>query len=386
MAKRDYYDVLGVDRNATETEIKKAYRKLAMQYHPDRNKGDEQAALKFKEAAEAYEVLSDEQKRQRYNQFGHAGMGGASGGMDFENISFDDIFSRFGDIFGGDIFGGDVFGGRGGSRRGRTSGRPGSDMKLKVDLSLEEIAFGTEKTLKIKKQTTCDSCGGTGARTDSDFQTCSTCDGMGEVRQVSRTMFGQFVNVQPCPTCQGEGRVIRNKCGECSGEGRVKGEEKVKVRIPAGVSNGNYITLRGQGNAGIRGGEAGDLIILIEELEHDQFERDGNNIVHDLVISVPDAILGTDVEVPTLKGSAKIKIEAGTQPGKLLRMRERGIQGLNGTGTGDQIIRVNVYIPGELATSDRERVEALRNSTAFNPSEARQKEKGFFSKIKDVFS
>lgn len=384
MSKRDYYDVLGVSRDASEGDLKKAYRKLAMQYHPDRNKGDEEAAKKFKEASEAYEVLRDPQKRQRYDQFGHAGGQGGFGGADFDNVSFDDIFSRFSDIFGGDIFGSDPFGGRSGRRR-RSSGQPGSDLKLKISLTLEEISTGVEKTLKVKKQVQCKSCNGTGAKTESDYQTCSTCDGHGEVRQVSRTMFGQFVNVQTCPTCQGEGRIIVNKCANCGGEGRIKGEETVKVRIPSGVSNGNYITLRGQGNAGVRGGESGDLVILIEELEHEHFERDGNHVLYDLLLSIPDAILGSEIEVPTLKGKAKIKIEPGTQPGKLLRMRERGIEGLNGTGKGDQLIRVNVFMPSKLSDAEKKLVQSLSESSNFTPDQETDREKGFFSKIKDVF-
>jgi len=389
MSKRDYYEILGVSKSADESEIKKAYRKLAMKYHPDRNKGDEETAKKFKEAAEAYEVLRDSQKRQRYDQFGHAGInGGASGG--FENATYEDIFSHFSDVFGADFFGGDIFGGgqRARSRRRRGTGRPGSDMKLRVDLTLEEIAFGTEKTLKVKKRIKCDQCNGTGAETESDFETCSTCNGMGEVRQVSKTMFGQFVNVQPCPNCQGEGRVIRNKCSKCNGEGRVKGEDKVKINIPSGVANGNYITMRGQGNAGIRGGEPGNLIIIIEEKEHEHFDRDGNDIYYDLMLSVPDVILGTEVQVPTLKGKAKVKIESGTQPGKLLRMKERGIQGLNNSGTGDQLIKVKVYIPKEkdLSDSERKHVEALHKGDHFDASNAENREKSFFSKIKDVFA
>jgi molecular chaperone DnaJ len=391
MSKRDYYEILGVEKGAGEAELKKAYRKLAMKYHPDRNKGDDEAERKFKEASEAYEVLRDPQKRQRYDQFGHAGMngGGFGGASDFGNADFEDIFSRFSDIFGGDIFGGgEAFGGGGRrqSRRRRGTGRPGSDMKLRVELTLEEIAEGVEKTLKVKKQIKCDSCSGTGAETESDFETCGTCNGTGEVRQVSRTMFGQFVNVQPCPTCSGEGRIIKNKCSSCGGEGRKRSEENIKVNIPSGVSKGNYITLRRQGNAGVRGGEPGDLIVLIEETEHDHFERDRNDIYFDLHLSIPDAILGTEVQVPTLKGKAKVKVEAGTQPGKLLRMRGRGINGLNNSGTGDQFIKVNIYVPKDLTPEERKHVEALRGEKHFDPADAEEREKGFFSKIKDVFN
>ena len=388
MSKRDYYTVLGVDRSAGDAELKKAYRTLAMKYHPDRNKGDAEAEKKFKEASEAYDVLRDPQKRARYDQYGHAGMGGNGGfgGADFGNVDFEDIFSRFSDIFGGDIFGGDPFGGgRSQQGRRRSGGQPGSDLKIRVELSLEEIADGVEKTLKVKKFVKCGECSGTGAETDSDFETCSTCNGMGEVRQVSRTMFGQFVNVQPCPTCHGEGRIIRKKCQACRGEGRTKGEEKIKVRIPAGVSDGNYITLRGQGNAGVRGGEAGSLIVLIAEKQHEQFERDGNDIYYDLQLSIPDAILGTDVKVPILNGTATIKIEPGTQPGKLLRLREKGIQALNASGRGDQYIRVNVYVPKDLTDAERKHVEALREQKHFDPESAKEREKSFFSKIKDVF-
>jgi len=390
MSKRDYYEILGVSKDASEKELKKAYRKLAMKYHPDRNTGDESAEKKFKEASEAYDVLRDPQKRQRYDQFGHAGIngGGFGGGQDYGNADFEDIFSRFSDIFGSDIFGGgDPFGGgRARSRRQTRQGQPGADMKLSVSLTLEEIAEGAEKTLKVKKYKKCGDCSGTGAETESDFETCGTCNGMGEVRQVSKTMFGQFVNVQPCPNCRGEGRIIRNKCGSCHGEGRIRGEEKVKMNIPSGVSNGNYITLRRQGNAGIRGGEPGDLIVLIEEKEHENFERDGNDIYYNLLISIPDAVLGTEIEVPTLKGKAKLKIEPGTQPGKLLRMKERGIKGLNNAGRGDQFIKVNMYVPKDLSDSERRNIEALRGNDHFDPKSAKSREKGFFSKIKDVFA
>ncbi len=387
MSKRDYYEILGVGKDAGEAEMKKAYRKLAMKYHPDRNKGDANAEEKFKEAAEAYEVLRDPQKKARYDQFGHAGVngqGGFGGGVEFD---VEDIFSRFGDIFGGGFFGEDIFGGgRSRSRGGRRQpGTPGSDMKIRMPLTLEEIAFGTEKTLKVKKQITCNTCDGTGAASNSDFETCGTCNGMGEVRQVTRTMLGQMVNVQPCPTCQGEGRIIKNKCKTCNGEGREKGEETIKVSIPSGVSNGNYITLRGQGNAGRRGGQAGDLIVLIEEKEHEHFIRDGNNIYYDLGLSIPDAILGSEQEVPTLKGKAKLKIDAGTQPGKLLRMRGKGIIGLNNSGEGDQFVRVNVYMPKDLTEAEKKSIESLRDSKNFSASNQTKEEKSFFSKMKDVF-
>ena len=385
MSKRDYYEVLGVSKDASDSEIKKAYRKRAMKFHPDRNSEDPEAERKFKEASEAYEVLSDDQQRQRYDQFGHQGVnggfGGRGGGAGFEDMGFEDIFSRFSDIFGGDPFGG------GGRSRGRRSpGQPGSDMKLRIELSLEEIAFGTEKKLKVKKQIQCDACGGTGAETEADFETCSTCNGMGQVRQVRKTMLGQMVNVHPCPDCNGEGRIITNKCSECHGEGRYKGKETVQINVPSGVSEGNYITMRGQGNAGKRGGEAGDLVVLIEEKEHEHFERDANDIYYDLVLSVPDAILGTDVKVPTLKGQAKIKVEAGIQPGKLLRMKEKGIHGLKRSGIGDQYVRVNVYIPQKLSGNEREQIQALKESDHFEASNKEEDGKGFFSKIKDVFA
>lgn len=385
MSKKDYYEVLGVDRDASEADIKKAYRKKAMQYHPDQNSGDPESEKKFKEAAEAFEVLKDPDKRARYDRFGHSGLdGGGFQEPNFEDVSFDDIFSRFEDIFGGDIFGG-------GRQRGRgrtEAGRPGDDMKLRLSLTLEEIAFGAEKTLKVKKFVTCDSCNGTGAETSSDFMTCDTCDGVGEVRQVSRTMFGQFVNVQPCPTCMGEGRTIKNKCSKCRGEGRVKGEENVKIQVPAGVKKGNYITLRGQGNAGLRGGSPGNLIVLIEEKEHEQFEREGDDIYYNLVVSIPDAVLGTTVEVPTLKGKAKLKIDPGTQSGKLLRMKEKGIRNLDTQVRGDQYVKVNVYIPQKVTEEEKEKIKSLEDSYNLDPERRTDSnnKKGFFTRIKDVFA
>ncbi len=386
MSKRDYYEILGVSKDVNQDQLKRAYRKLAMKFHPDRNPDDPDAEKKFKEASEAFEVLKDPEKKARYDQFGHAGMSGAGGyGADFEDISFDDIFSRFSDIFGGDVFGG-MGGAQGRSRRRSGTGQPGDDMKLQLKLTLEEIAFGTERELKVKKHMTCDSCNGTGAETEDDFMTCGTCNGVGEVRQVSRTMFGQFVNVQPCPTCHGEGRSIRNKCGACGGEGRVKGEETVKVQIPSGVTKGNYISLRGQGHAGLRGGEAGTLIVLIEEEKHEHFSRDGDDILYDLNLSIPDAALGITTEVPTLKGKARIKIEPGTQPGKMLRMREKGIKGLNTSKYGDQYVRVHVFVPTNLSDEEEKSMEAFRRSPNFDPALHKEARNNLFERVKAVFS
>jgi molecular chaperone DnaJ len=386
MAKRDYYEVLGVNKDVDEAELKRAYRKMAMKYHPDRNANDPDAEKKFKEAAEAFDVLKDPDKRARYDQFGHDGLRGAGGfGADFQDVSFDDIFSRFSDIFGGDIFGG-MGGAQGRSRRRNGTGHPGEDMKIKLQLTLEEIAFGAEREIKVKKNVACDECNGTGADTEDDFMTCGTCNGVGEVRQVTRTMFGQFVNVQPCPTCHGEGRTIRNKCHKCHGNGRVKGEETVKIQIPSGVSKGNYISLRGQGHAGIRGGEPGTLIVLIEEKEHEHFRREGDDIFYDLNISIPDAVLGITTEVPTLKGKARIKIDPGTQPGKLLRMREKGIKGLNTHKFGDQYVRVNVFIPTKLNEEEKKHISALNESKNFDPAHSKEVKDNLFERVKSVFT
>lgn len=389
MSQRDYYEVLGVDRNASDQELKKAYRKMAMKYHPDRNKDNADAEKLFKEASEAYDVLKDPNKRARYDQFGHAGL--HSGGYqepNFQDINIEDIFNRFGDIFGDSFFGGDIFGGAGGrgrSRRRRSSGVPGEDMKIRLKLDLKDIAHGVQKKLKVKKYKSCSSCSGTGAASDADFETCSTCNGYGEVRQVRNTMLGQMINVSACPTCQGEGRVIKNKCGSCKGEGRIMGEETVQITVPSGVSNGNYLTLRGQGNVGKRGGEAGDLIILIEEQTHPEFKREGDDIYYDLNIGVAEAILGSEVKVPTLEDSVKIRLDAGTQPGKLLRLKEKGIKGLNKTVYGDQYIRVNVYIPTQLTDKEKKLVQELASSDNFDPTHRTKKDKSFFDKIKDVF-
>ena len=359
MTKRDYYEVLGVGKNATQDEIKKAYRKLAMQYHPDRNPGDKQAEENFKEAAEAYEVLSSEEKRAKYDRYGHGGLKGDPNFQGFSNVN--DIFSHFSDIFGGSSIFDDFFGGSQQQRsRQRTTGQPGSDLKITLKLTLEEIATGTTKKVKIKKYNKCSSCNGSGAKSSSSFKTCSVCNGTGEIRQVSRSIFGQFVNIAPCNNCSGTGRIIAEPCITCSGDGRLQDESTIKINVPAGVFDGNYMTLRGEGNAGKNNGAAGDIIVLFEELPHQYFTRDGDNVIHELFISYPEAVLGTEVEVPTLNGRAKLKIEAGTQPGKFLKMREKGIQHLNSHGAGDQLVKINIHVPKNVTAKEKEMLKELQ--------------------------
>lgn len=389
MAKRqDYYETLGVAKSANAEDIKKAYRKLAMQYHPDRNPGDKAAEDKFKDINEAYEVLSSDDKRRRYDQYGHAGVGtsAASDGNPFGGGGRDvsDIFSAFNDIFGGGGgFAGSPFDETGGQRRGgRRRGTPGSDMKIKLKLTLEEIASGVEKTLKIKKIKTCETCNGSGSKSNQ-YDTCGTCNGAGEVRQISKTMFGQFVNISTCPTCGGEGRVVKDKCPACGGEGRVSGENTIKVTIPSGVSEGNYIPLKGQGNAGQRGGPSGDLLVIIEEAPHKYFSRQDDDILYDLFISFPDAVLGTKVEVPTLTGSDTVEIPPGTAGGKIIRKQGKGIGHLNSYGKGDLLVRVNIYVPQRVSNSDRETLRQLQKSENISPRKT--EEKTFFEKARDIF-
>jgi molecular chaperone DnaJ len=383
--KRDYYEVLGVEKNAGADEIKSAYRKLAMQFHPDRNPGDKQAEDNFKEAAEAYEVLSNADKRQKYDRFGHDGLRAGNAGPGFTDIN--DIFSHFGDIFGGGFGGGifeEVFGG-GRSRSRPRQGQPGSDLKVQLQLTLEEIATGVEKTLKVKRQVACESCGGSGAKSGSSLETCSVCKGSGELRQVSRSLFGQFINVVPCTNCGGEGRVIKEPCLGCHGDGRVQGERTIKVKVPAGVSEGNYIPLHGQGDAGRKGGPAGDLIVYIREKEHEHFDRHDDDVLYNLVISYPAAVLGTDTEVPTLGGRARLKIEAGTASGTLLRMRDKGIPHLNSNGRGDQLVRVHVYVPKKLSSQEKELLQQMGDLPGFSP-EGKEEKKSFFGKLFDSLS
>lgn len=377
MAKRDYYEVLGVSKDASKDELKKAYRKLALKYHPDRNPNDTEAEHKFKEAAEAYEVLSNDDKRRRYDQFGHAGVGGASGnGAGGFGMDIDDIFSHFGDIFG---FGG----GFGGSRRGGRRMNKGTNLRVRVKLTLDEIAKGTTKKLKVKRYVSCSSCDGTGAASPSDIQTCQTCRGMGQVTRVTNTILGQMQSTATCPTCGGTGKTISKKCTSCYGEGVVKKDDLIEVDIPAGVAEGMQLSVSGKGNAPRGGGINGDLLVVIEEIEHPELIRHDNDLLYNLNISVPDAILGVPVEIPTLNGKVKVKIEPGTQSGKILRLRGKGVPDVQGYGHGDLLVKVNVYIPKNVSRDERKLLEKLKSSENF---EARQKnEKGFFNKVKDFF-
>jgi len=389
MAKRDYYDVLGVAKGADADEIKKAYRKMAIKYHPDKNQGDKEAEEKFKEAAEAYEVLSNPEKRQRYNQFGHAANAGSANGGGYgagAGMNMEDIFSQFGDIFGG---GGSPFEGffGGGGRQSSGSGRRvarGTNLRIKVRLSIEEIANGAEKKIKVNKQIVCKTCEGTGAKDKSSFQTCKTCGGQGAVRRVTNTILGQMQTTTTCPTCNGEGSVITAKCNICHGEGLVRGEETITINIPAGVSEGMQLSMSGKGNAAPRGGVPGDLIILIEEIPHETLKRDGNNIIYDLHINFVDAAIGTSVEVPTIDGKAKIKIEPGTQGGKILRLKGKGVPEVNSYHRGDQLIHINIWTPKALSKEEREVLEKLQSSPNFKPNPGKN-EKSFFERMKEYF-
>ena len=381
MNKRDYYEVLGVAKTATADEVKKSYRKIAMQFHPDRNPDNKEAEEKFKEATEAYEVLSDTTKRQRYDQFGHSGM---HGGQDFHGFSnVNDIFSHFSDIFGGSSIFDDFFGqtsSRGRGRR-RSTGTPGSDLRVTLKVTLEEIASGVSKKIKIKKHVKCETCNGTGSEGGSSTKTCSVCNDDGEIRSVSRSVFGQFVNIQPCSNCNGEGSVVDKPCRSCVGDGRKQEEVTIKIDVPAGVADGNYMTLRGQGNSGLRGGPAGDIIVVFQEIAHDYFKREGDDILYDLFISFPEIVLGTEVEVPTLNGKAKLKIDGGTQPGKLLRMREKGIQHLNQHGAGDQLVRVNIFVPKKISVKERELLKELLDMPNIKINSGSGDDKNFFKRF-----
>ena len=367
---KDYYQVLGVDKNASADEIKKAYRKLALKYHPDRTKGDKEAENKFKETAEAYEVLSDQNKKAQYDRYGEDGLKGAfsgqGGGFSWQDFShandFEDIF---GNIFGNSIFG-DFFGG-GARRRPSSTGKRGADLRVNLKLTLEEIAHGTEKTIKLKKHIRCQACSGIGAKTGSSRTTCQKCGGTGEIHTQSRSFFGTFINVQACPACNGEGKIIDEPCPSCSGTGRVRDTETVTVNIPAGVTTGNYIPLQGQGDVGPNGGPPGDVILYIEETGHELFDRKDDDVIYELPLSFSQAALGDTLEVPTLDGRARLKIPAGTQSGKVFRMRGKGINHLNRNSAGDQLVRVWVWTPADLSRTERKLLEELDKSPRMKP-------------------
>lgn len=392
MAKRDYYEVLGVEKTASADEIKKAYRKKAIEFHPDKNPGDKEAEENFKEAAEAYEVLSNADKRARYDQFGHAGMGGAAGGGGFEGfgqgMSMDDIFSMFGDIFGGrgGGFGGGFGFGGGGGRPSQRKFR-GSDLRVKVKLNLKEIYGGAEKKFKLKKYVACDHCHGSGAEGDGGAETCSTCHGTGSITRTQQSIFGMVQSQSVCPQCNGEGKIIKNKCKICSGEGIVYGEDVVEVKIPAGVAEGMQMSVNGKGNAGKHNGVPGDLLVVIEEETHSELVRDENDLIYNLLLSIPTAALGGTVEIPTIDSKVKVKIEAGTQPGKVLRLRGKGLPNINGygysTGTGDLLVNISVYVPETLSKEERQAIEKMQDSDNFKPNTS-IKEK-IFKKFKNFF-
>ena len=382
MAKRDYYEILGVGKNATSDELKKAYRKLALQYHPDRNPGDKEAEEKFKEAAEAYDVLSNPDKKARYDQFGHAGVDGAygQGGMDMN-----DIFSQFGSIFG-DLFGGGSFRGFSGFGGGGSQRRVmrGSNLRIKVKLTLEEIDRGCEKKIKVSKYIPCKSCGGSGSK-DGKYETCSYCQGTGVVTETKRTILGMMQTQSACPHCGGEGRVVKDKCHDCHGDGIVKSDEIITINIPAGVQDGMQLSLSGQGNAAPRGGIPGDLIVLVEEVEHEMFERQDANLYYNAFITYSDAALGASVEIPTLGGKVKIKIEAGTPSGRVVRLRGKGLPVFNGYGRGDLLVSLNVWVPKTLTKEEKKILEELGNHPNFQPSPTKQ-ERGFFDKMREMFN
>lgn len=386
MAKRDYYDILGVGKSADQEALKKAYRKIAMQYHPDRNPGNKEAEEKFKEAAEAYEILSDADKRARYDRYGHAGVdangGGFRGGQG--GMTMEDIFSQFGDVFSDtpfeSFFGG---GSRGGGTRS-SRGQRGTNMRIKVKLTLDEIASGVTKKIKVRKQVPCQTCGGSGAKDAGSVQTCNTCKGSGYIRQVRSTFLGQMATTTTCPTCNGSGQMVTANCGTCKGEGLVYAEEVIDIEIPAGVAEGMQLSMSGRGNSGTKGGPAGDLLITIEETPHEFLVRDGNNLIYELYLNFADAALGTSVEVPTIDGKVKIKIPAGTQAGKMFRLRDKGLPSVQSYGRGDQIINVNIWTPKKLSNEEKELLERMRKMPNFQPQPDKS-ERSFFDRMKDYF-
>ncbi len=386
--KRDYYEVLGVSKNATPEELKKAYRKLALKYHPDKNPGDKAAEEKFKEAAEAYDVLNDPDKRAKYDQWGHnmgpSGFGGGAGGGGFHagGMSMEDIFSQFGDIFGGGSFGGfRQYGNAGGARRRRQP--KGSDLRIKVKLTLKEISEGVTKKLKIPRYVQCQHCNGTGAKDGTAFTTCSRCHGSGVIEQVQQTFLGPMSSTATCPDCNGEGKTITQKCTYCNGEGIIKQEEVVEFSIPAGVSDGMTLSLKGKGNAARHGGVNGDLLIVIEEIADPELIRDGNDLIYNLMLDFPTAALGGSVEIPTVNGRARVKIPAGTQPGKVLRLRGKGLPSTEGYGTGDELVNIMVYVPENLTDKEKQAIESLKDSSNIKATDSVKKR--IFSRLRHIF-
>lgn len=367
--KRDYYEVLGVSKGASESEIKKAYRKLALKYHPDKNPDDDAAAEQFKEAAEAYEVLSDPQKRQRYDQFGHQGMGGS--GFGGGGMSMDDIFSQFGDIFGGAFGGGGFGGGRGGSRMSR-----GSNLRVKIKLTLEEVTNGVTKKIKVNKLVNAEGV---------TYNTCSTCNGSGRIMKVQQTILGHMQTASTCPNCHGTGKIIDKKPSDADAQGLKRKEEVVEIEIPAGVQDGMQLSVNGKGNAAPFGGIPGDLLVVIEEIEDENLTRDGANLHFEAYINFIDAVLGTSIEIPTVGGKAKIKIEPGTQSGKILRLRGKGVPDIQSYGKGDLFVHINVWTPKKVSKEEKAMLEKLRDSDNFTPNPT-HRDKGFFDKVKDMFS
>ena len=388
--KRDFYEILSISKSASQDEIKKAYRKVAMQYHPDRNPGDKSTEEKFKEAAEAYEILSDADKRAQYDRFGHNAFSqsrGGGGGFNSGNMNMDDIFSQFGDIFGDESPFGSLFGNSGGRRSsgGRARGIRGSNLRIKIKLNYEEMAKGASKKVKVKKHVTCTTCTGSGAKDKNSIQACGTCGGSGQVRKVQNTFLGQMQTVTTCPTCNGEGSTIANKCTVCKGEGRVYGEETVTIDIPAGVQEGMQLSMSGKGNAGERGGANGDLIVLIEEEAHAELHRDGLNVAFDLHITFPEAVFGTQVEVPTIDGKAKIKIPPGTQSGKIFRLKGKGFPAVNSYEKGDQLIHVNIWTPQHVTSEEKSMLDKMQESSNFQPKPEKG-DKSFFDKVREMFT
>ncbi|MBK8485445.1 MAG: molecular chaperone DnaJ [Saprospiraceae bacterium] len=387
MAKRDYYEILGVSKGSDADAIKKAYRKVAMQFHPDRNPGDKSAEDKFKEAAEAYEILSDADKKARYDRYGHAGVdpNAGFGGGGGAGMTMDDIFSHFGDVFGDSGSPFESFFGRSGGGGRTHSGTKGSNLRIKVSMTLEEIASGINKKIKVKKQITCKTCHGSGAKDSKSVKTCNTCNGQGYVRQVRSTFLGQMQTTAACPTCNGTGQTISVACTSCRGSGMEVGEETLDIQIPAGVEDGMQLSMRGKGNAGSNGGPTGDLLISIEQKPHEHFTRDGINVHYDLYLNIADAALGCQMEVPTLQSAAKIKVPAGTQAGKIFRLKDLGLPSVQSYEKGDQLIHITIWTPKNLSTEEKAILEKLRNMPNFKPHPGKD-EKGFFERMKEYFN